>query len=548
MSLKMGLVLAFVLTAGWFAPRAGDRWFQSAERAATRLAKRKLLAILLVGLAAIVARLALLPVLPVPFPAIHDEFSYLLAADTFAHGRLANPPHPMWVFFDTFHVLQHPTYASKYFPGPGAVLALGQLLGHPWIGSLLSVAAMCMAMTWMLQGWVPAPWALLGGVLVLLRIGLFTYWMDGYFVASLPAIGGALVLGAFPRIIKFVRTGDAVTMGVGAAVLACSRPVEGLIFCAPVGIALAAELFLKREVPGAVAARRILWPLLLAPAAALLFLAYYNWRVTGNAFLFPYTLYHRQYFNYPVFVWQRLNPPLHYENPQFEAFFNAWQHVQYSLSRGDLMRRSWQSCLGWWYVYCGPILSVPLLTLPHILKSRLVRFLLVQFLICAVGLLSVVWFLPHYAAPLAATWFLLLILAMRHLRRVKLRGRPLGIYWTRIVVVLALAWIVVPAGRAARSTVVGFNTYRANIAKQLNGLPDKHLVLVHYSPDHNIHREWVYNAADIDHAKIVWAREIPGRDLTPLLDYFRDRKIWRVQADASPPTLEPWQDCGPSPR
>jgi len=529
------------LTVGWFAPRAGDRSIQTVERAAARLAKRKLLAILFVGLAALVTRLALLAVLPVPVPAIHDEYSYLLAADTFAHGRLTNPPHSMWVFFDTFHVLQHPTYASKYLPGPGAVLALGQLLGHPWIGSLLGVAAMCMAMTWMLQGWVPAPWAVLGGVLVLLRVGLFNYWMDGYFVASLPAIGGALALGAFPRLIKFARTGDALAMGVGAALLACSRPVEGLIFCAPLGVGLALELLGRRKISFEVAVKYLLMPLLITPTATLLFLAYYNWRVTKNAFLFPYVLYHREYLNYPVFVWQRLNPPLHYDNPQFEALFNAWQHAQYSLSWGDLVRRSWATCLGWWYVYVGPILTVPLLTLPYMLKSSRTRFLLAQFLTCAMGLLCVVWFLPHYAAPLASTWFVLLIFAMRHLRRVRLWGRPVGIYWTRVVVLLALAWVVVLAGRAARNSAVGFNVYRANIAKQLNSLPDKHLVLVHYSPDHNIHREWVYNAADIDGAKVVWAREIPGLDLAPLLGYFKDRKVWIVQADTLPPKIEPYR-------
>src|SRR5258706_12850719 len=97
-----------------------------------------------------------------------------------AEGTPQNPAASDVIFFDTIHVNQQPTYMSKYPPAQGAVLALGQYLGKPWIGVVLSVGLMCAAVLWMLQGWLPPRWALLGGVLVLVRISILTYWMNSY--------------------------------------------------------------------------------------------------------------------------------------------------------------------------------------------------------------------------------------------------------------------------------------------------------------------------------------------------------------------------------
>jgi hypothetical protein len=226
--------IAFAVAFCW--PRLGSPWFSRVERFFGRLARRKSLSVAVVGFSAFLLRLAILPLCPIPQPFIHDDFSFLLAADTFASGRLTNPTPAMWTHFESFHITMKPTYMSMYFPAQGLVLAAGKVLtGHPWFGILLVTALMCSAICWMLQAWLPPTWALLGGLLAVLRLGLFSYWINTYTGAgSIVALGGALLLGALPRFMKGVRLRDGLLMAAGVILLGTSRLYEGMLLCLPV--------------------------------------------------------------------------------------------------------------------------------------------------------------------------------------------------------------------------------------------------------------------------------------------------------------------------
>src|SRR5579864_9096079 len=102
---------------------------------------------------------------------------------------------------------------------------------------------MCSAVCWMLQAWVSPEWALVGGLLCAIRLGAFSYWANSYFGGAVTALGGALVLGALPRIIRRQRIGDALLLGLGFALLVNSRPYETLFFSVPVLGALAISIW-----------------------------------------------------------------------------------------------------------------------------------------------------------------------------------------------------------------------------------------------------------------------------------------------------------------
>ena len=104
------------------------------------------------------------------------------------------------------------------------------------------------------------------------------------------------------------------------------------------------------------------------------------------------------------------------------------------------------------------------------------------------------------------------------------------------ILVLHVSGLVLKLGPSVPSEDFG----RSGILAQLQGCPGGQLVVVQYAPNHNADDEWVYNDADIDAAKVVWARDMGALANEELIRYFRDRRVWLLEADQSPPKLLPY--------
>jgi hypothetical protein len=502
------------------------------ERALQRIARHRL-APLAVGIFALALRAAVLPFEPVPIPRGHDEFSYLLQADTFLHGRLANPTHPLWEHFETFHVDQLPTYASMYPPLPGLVLAAGQLLFHTtFAGVWLSVGAMCAALCWALRGWFSPGWALLASAIAAIRIGMFTYWGDSYWGGALAVAGGALLFGALPRLLRASQPRHALIAALGVVILANTRPYEGAVFTA--GVAVIALRYVRK-----LRLRSILPPMCAVLICAGALMAYYNWRVFGSPTSLPYTVNRRTYAVAPVYLFQSPGPMPVYRHQDLRDFYLGWELAVFERAR---TREGFLGIAGaklfWiWSFFVCPVLTLPLLAFPATWKSRRTKIFLFAAVLPALGNAVVPFFQPHYLAAATVVFYAMLIQGMRALNRIKprvVRAIPL-VCFAMVGVRLALTASMLPDDMVSPTkTWAGTshtNRGRENIIDQVMKDGGQQLIIVHYGPHHSIHDDYVHNAADIDASPIVWARDMGPEKNAELLRYYPSRKVWRLEID-----------------
>ena len=515
-----------------------------------RYAQKSILATSTVFVLVIGIRVCLLPWVPVPVPAVHDEFSQLLLADTFAHGHLTNPPSPMWIHFETFHVNMLPTYQSMYQPGQGIFLALGQVLGRPYIGVLISVGFMCAAYLWAFRGWLPPKWAMLGALLTVLRYCSTDYWMNSYWGGAVAAAGGALVLGAYGRLWKHRCPPSGIFLAIGLLLLANTRPYEGLVYSIPFCFAILFWM-VRRGRENALPMRTFVAPLLGVLAIGFGLMAFYNWRSTGNTLRMPYAVNQEQYHPTRPFVWQPLREA-HYNHPVMQKVYTEWEMGFYDRTRtlSGVASYGWERIRSYLDSYLYALMLPFLVGLVWALRSARWRVVITSIALMFFGMTLVMWQgLLHYSAPAACAMLLISLQGLRVASTWLRRRNHLGLRFARayiLVYAVMLLFLQLPVIEAASHPGYSWAAQRAAIVKQLEAKSGKHLVLVRYAPNHNMFQEWVYNGYDLENGKVLWAREMtdPGRN-RELIEHYPGRTVWLLEADRYRAAPVPYTDVKP---
>jgi hypothetical protein len=252
-----------------------------------------------------------------------------------------------------------------------------------------------------------------------------------------------------------------------------------------------------------------------------------------------------------MFLFQKVRPEPGYKHAVMRDFFavaqvSLWQNARADLTGATLTKFNflYDFFLGLW-----PLLIPPLLW-PFRTRTTEERLTLAILAVYVGFLTTLIAVTPHYAAAIAGLFYLRFLQSTGRLVDWRPWGKPAGFMVAAFFVSLFVYQFGLQLWMLTRFGIFesDFAPARAAVTRTLAQQPGKQLVMVRYAPGHDANQEWVYNRADIDASQIVWAREMTPPEDRPFLQYFRDRKVWLLEPDQSPPRLVPYPGESETPR
>jgi hypothetical protein len=375
--------------------------------------------------------------------------------------------------------------------------------------------------------------------------------MNSFWGGSLAALGGCLFFGALPRLVDGVGRRDVKDMSrslsffigsLGLVLLANTRPFEGLLVTLP-GMLLVLWSFLKRGM-GPIALAKIMVPGALLLIASFSVTLIYQTAVTGHPLESPYTVASKQYHISRPFFFQSLLPIPKYRHLEFRFIY-----VQFETKNNERMTYLWgfMESMGdrlhdYWKFFVGPLLSIPLLLSTTRLGAKRYRFVLFTLGLLSIGALLESWIQVHYLSPAYCLFVLVLLEGARKLHSLRIKRFRIG---QRLAIVLPIVCLVMLVTRAVAfddrqieylkrwPPTWAFSTMRLwdrdRLQDRFEKAHGKSLVIVRYRAGfHSPHEEWIYNGADLENGKVLWARSMSAEENCELVRHYRGRTLWVI--------------------
>lgn len=508
-----------------------------------------------------------------PIPSVHDEFAYVLTGDTFAHGRLTNPTHPLWEHFASWHVIQTPSYQAKYPPAQGVALALGQVMfGHQLVGVWVSLAIAMAATVWASFQWLPRRWAVYASLLVAFNPHIHLRWGQSYWGGAVALAGGALLIGALGRLRHHPDLVTGLSAGLGLVVLAASRPFEGLLMSIPIctfACWIVVTKFSRQQVTVATVGAVVL-------ATGGLMLAKYNRSVTGDMAKLPYRVWLQQQGDELdrtltpslIPVKHESSPPKSLESSNSLKFgagetppsgqVRDWRVAEMarmmSERKADAFNFKRRKIWLMLEFYFQGLLWLSLFAVPLVVREKWRAVLFASVAIVLAGSwthLSAGH--AHYFAGAAVGLIIVATMCIRRLESVAIFGQRIGPTFTAAALTCSMGisglTLVADVIEQPRMPRLRWAHRRQAIERTLSSDSLQDVIFVRYLPGHSIHQEWVYNGANIDEQQVIWANDLGDDANRNLVQYLADQnnpdgrrmpKAWLLVAGADDEELSPY--------